>query len=257
MNAQQTVTPALTRRLAIPGFTWRVLLRTAAICDIAAMVIVGIILPDRLPLGLAVVIGIGLELLHWRSGLLGEILLGVIFADTTFWTAGAAFSNALYGEELIRLAVPAILGAISAAGLVAAGASVLYARNREAGRRAAPAVALAAIALFGGMFIAGLMASESQAQAAAASGTVLNLSIQNLAYSTRELTANNGQVTVTVDNHDVWWHTFTIDGLNVNLSVPSSGKRQITFKAKPGVYTYYCGIPGHRQLGMTGTLIVH
>lgn len=75
-------------------------------------------------------------------------------------------------------------------------------------------------------------------------------------FSTTELSANAGQVTVVVDNHDVWWHTFTIDELDVDLRIPSSGKRQVSFTAAPGVYRFYCAIPGHTPLGMVGTLTV-
>jgi len=61
---------------------------------------------------------------------------------------------------------------------------------------------------------------------------------------------------VNVDNRDVWWHTFTIDALHVDVQVPSSGKRNVTFNAAPGTYTFYCAVPGHAALGMKGTLTV-
>jgi uncharacterized cupredoxin-like copper-binding protein len=30
----------------------------------------------------------------------------------------------------------------------------------------------------------------------------------------------------------------------------------VTINAKPGTYQFYCSIPGHKDLGMIGTLIV-
>jgi uncharacterized cupredoxin-like copper-binding protein len=59
-----------------------------------------------------------------------------------------------------------------------------------------------------------------------------------------------------LDNHDLFWHTFTSDELGVDLKVPMSASQQIQFTAGPGVYHFHCTIPGHDLLGMTGTLTV-
>lgn len=34
------------------------------------------------------------------------------------------------------------------------------------------------------------------------------------------------------------------------------GSKRLTIKLKPGRYTFYCTVPGHRAAGMHGTLIV-
>jgi uncharacterized cupredoxin-like copper-binding protein len=34
------------------------------------------------------------------------------------------------------------------------------------------------------------------------------------------------------------------------------GSRTLTLTLKPGTYTFYCSVPGHRQGGMEGTLAV-
>ncbi len=77
-----------------------------------------------------------------------------------------------------------------------------------------------------------------------------------MAFSSEELVANTGEITVHLDNHDLWWHTFTIDELGIDLQAPMGANPQITFNAPPGTYRFYCDIPGHVSVGMQGTLIV-
>src|SRR5437588_671899 len=74
--------------------------------------------------------------------------------------------------------------------------------------------------------------------------------------STKTLTAGSGQATVSIANQDLFWHTFTIDKLGVNVLVPVGGHRELSLNLAPGTYIYYCAIPGHRQAGMQGTLTV-
>ena len=52
-------------------------------------------------------------------------------------------------------------------------------------------------------------------------------------------------------------HTFTIQGANFELQADPGGSDAGTLPAlPPGTYTFICSIPGHAQLGMTGTLTV-
>jgi uncharacterized cupredoxin-like copper-binding protein len=47
------------------------------------------------------------------------------------------------------------------------------------------------------------------------------------------------------------------NGLTKKGKIVAAGKTTtVTAKLKPGKYTYYCPVPGHRQLGMKGTLTV-
>ena len=36
----------------------------------------------------------------------------------------------------------------------------------------------------------------------------------------------------------------------------AGGSKSVTLTLKPGKYTFYCTVPGHRQAGMEGTLTV-
>ena len=82
------------------------------------------------------------------------------------------------------------------------------------------------------------------------------MTTENMAYSNASLISNAGQVGVRLNNKDLFWHTFTIDALGVDLKVPVNGDEAVTFTAAPGTYDFYCTIPGHAQMGMRGTLIV-
>ncbi|MCA1552830.1 MAG: cupredoxin domain-containing protein [Chloroflexi bacterium] len=237
------------------SLTWRNLLRWAAFGDIIVLTAMGIVLRDRLPLGLAVLLGVGLEALHFRRWWLGVLLLGGVFADTVVWTLSAALSNAVQGEEFVRLLIPASLAAISSAGVIAAATVLIHRKNWERGGRPVRVVMLGALLFFVAMMGAGAVSAGRQPTTTAASAA-LALRTENLGFSTAELSAPSGQVTVNVDNRDVWWHTFTIDALHVDLQIPSSGKRQVTFNAPAGTYAFYCAIPGHAALGMRGTLTV-
>lgn len=243
--------------LYIPStsFNWRTLLRWCAIGHIIVLVAMGVLLRDRLPLGLAVIAALGLGLLNFRSGLWGDLVLGLLFADIGIWTLSAALTNVVQGEEFLRLLTPALLAALSSAGFLAAVAVFVRQRNPNAGGCLARLIGLGAIAFFVLAVFTGFQAGRN-GQTPVASPTALDLRTENMAFSATALTANAGEVTVVVDNQDLWWHTFTIKDLGVDLKLPSSSNRQISFPAAPGTYEYVCAIPGHDSLGMRGTLTV-
>ena len=84
------------------------------------------------------------------------------------------------------------------------------------------------------------------------------LTTQNFQFSTNALTAKAGEpITLYLRNDDVLDHAFDLDELNLHLPMASNEIVPITFTAtEPGTYTFYCGLAGHREAGMVGTLIV-
>lgn len=113
-------------------------------------------------------------------------------------------------------------------------------------------VALAIIVLLGvGTAVALLMRSSVPNQAEG-----ILLKSHNMAYSATRLEVQPGEHTITLDNADFVPHTFTIDALGINLSVPARGEDQLTYILPPGTYTFYCDIPGHPEAGMVGELVV-
>ena len=68
------------------------------------------------------------------------------------------------------------------------------------------------------------------------------------------------KITIIKEDVDGIEHDFYIDGFNAHVSqhVKKKGDiAEIIFKAeKPGRYSYYCTVPGHREAGMEGLIIV-
>ncbi len=72
------------------------------------------------------------------------------------------------------------------------------------------------------------------------------------------ITVDLGQdVTVVVENVTEEDHTFTIDELDVDVSLAPGAQEEVTFTAaEEGNFEFYCDEPGHRDAGMYGYLEV-
>ena len=105
-------------------------------------------------------------------------------------------------------------------------------------------------------------ATTPSAAAPVGSSTTVGLSADaqgRLAYNTKQLSAKAGNVTIKMANGSQLEHNVTIaQGSTVLGATPTfaGGTRVLTLKLKPGKYTFYCSVPGHRQAGMEGTLTV-
>jgi plastocyanin len=95
-----------------------------------------------------------------------------------------------------------------------------------------------------------------------AAGSSLRLAANSggaLSYNTKSLSAKAGTVTITMANMSPVEHNVTIaQGTTVLGATPTfaGGTKTLTLKLKPGKYTFYCSVPGHRAAGMEGTLTV-
>ena len=80
-----------------------------------------------------------------------------------------------------------------------------------------------------------------------------------LAYDTKQLSAKAGKVTIDMTNMSPVEHDVAVaQGTSVVGQTPvfTGGSKSVTLTLKPGTYTFYCTVPGHRQAGMEGTLTV-
>jgi plastocyanin len=82
-----------------------------------------------------------------------------------------------------------------------------------------------------------------------------------LRFTKSALTAKAGKVTIKFTNRASLPHNLTVQqGTNgpVLGATPTfeGGAKTLTLQLKPGKYTFFCSVPGHRQAGMQGTLTV-
>jgi uncharacterized cupredoxin-like copper-binding protein len=80
-----------------------------------------------------------------------------------------------------------------------------------------------------------------------------------LRFTTRNLSAKAGKITINFRNMSPLMHNMTIaQGTKVLAATPTfeGGTKTLTLNLKPGSYVFYCSVPGHRQAGMEGKLTV-
>jgi len=81
-----------------------------------------------------------------------------------------------------------------------------------------------------------------------------------LKYTTTSLTAKAGAVSIDFTNAAPLSHNVTIASASgaVVGATPTfqGGSKTLSLNLKPGTYTFYCSVPGHRQAGMEGKLVV-
>jgi len=80
-----------------------------------------------------------------------------------------------------------------------------------------------------------------------------------IAFDQSTLAAKSGRVTITMANDSGLPHNVAIEdgGTEANGNVVGKGQTSTVSAAlKPGTYTFYCAVPGHRQAGMKGKLTV-
>jgi plastocyanin len=226
----------------------------AALANIVVLLGYGLTRGDREALAFAAIMLVGLGLFRVGSGLFGLVVLAALFVNIEFWMFPAAQGNATYRVGLIDLLVPGSLVAFSLAGFIGAVGGVIHHRDQAAGRGAAGPTGVLAVVFV--MVSLGLVWAMTKAGPEVAPQGAQEVQAINIAYDPKTLQAPGGKVTVALRNRDLFWHTFTIDRLGVEIRTPVGRLRTATFEARPGTYSFYCRLPGHAALGMRGTLTV-
>lgn len=103
--------------------------------------------------------------------------------------------------------------------------------------------------------------STAPSGAAASRLTITAEESGGLSWSRRTLSARAGEVTITMDNPNgnALAHAVEVEGNGVESKSSTIGPGSTTdvrANLRPGTYTFYCPVDGHRQAGMEGTLTV-
>ena len=81
-----------------------------------------------------------------------------------------------------------------------------------------------------------------------------------LAFVQKSLTATAGEDTFVLTNDASVPHNLDIEGNGVEAAptetISGGQTAQLKVNLKPGTYTFFCAVPGHREAGMEGTLTV-
>jgi plastocyanin len=106
-------------------------------------------------------------------------------------------------------------------------------------------------------------AGQAQEAEGDSAGSAAALDIEageGLAYTSDSATAKAGKVTVDFTNPQPLTHDVAIEdssGKTIGKTeLIAEGSDSTVVDLKPGEYTYYCTVPGHREAGMEGTLTV-
>jgi plastocyanin len=104
--------------------------------------------------------------------------------------------------------------------------------------------------------------SGAEAEGGSAGSTALNIEAASsgLAFASDTANAKAGKVTVNFTNPQPLTHDVAFEdssGKTVGKSeLIAEGSDSAVVDLKPGTYTFYCSVPGHREAGMEGTLTV-
>ena len=97
---------------------------------------------------------------------------------------------------------------------------------------------------------------QMESSPAAEAPVTIDMQYGGMFFAPDSITVQRGQE-VTINLQGAGTHTFTIDELGINVPLSGSADESVTFTPEQaGTYAFYCAIPGHRQQGMEGTLIV-
>jgi plastocyanin len=125
--------------------------------------------------------------------------------------------------------------------------SVPAAASRRAG-----AITIAAAALIVAGAVVSVVAAAGIESVPAHEGDI-RVVTQDLEFRPVAIDAEGTTVSVHITNKDSTRHTFTIDELGIDLSVPPEGTQRVSFEAEPGAYRFFCR---PHDPSMQGELIV-
>ncbi len=227
----------------------RVRWRTVAVGAAGAAGLLQMAVGDREALGFGVLLLLAAAALAWKGWLLARIAVAALSLNLLVWMVPAVASNLDHRDDLSAVLRPALLVALGVLAIVAVALD---------GRPASAAPALTAL---GALIAVPVVLVGANVLGVGEDVVVqpgdVEITMRNSEFDPADLTVDAGDLGVVVTNDDLFWHTWTIERLDVDLRVPTGGTRRVEVPdLAPGRYTIICAVPGHESLGMTGTLVV-
>ena len=100
-------------------------------------------------------------------------------------------------------------------------------------------------------------AAGASPTAPAAAAMSVTITAHDIYFDPKEVTIPaNTDVKFVLPNEGAAPHNFSIDALNVSVDLPPGETKDVVINAPAGEYEYYCNVPGHKEAGMVGKLIV-
>ena len=100
-------------------------------------------------------------------------------------------------------------------------------------------------------------AAQEAVGEAPAPATAQNVTSFDIYFEPKEVTIPSAtDVPFTLPYDGAAAHNFSIDELGIDVDIAPGETAETVINAPPGEYEYYCNVPGHKEAGMVGTLIV-
>ncbi len=106
-----------------------------------------------------------------------------------------------------------------------------------------------------------LAGAVSAVHLAAGAATTVRVSAKEFLFVPKQFTASAGEVTFVVKNEGAIEHNFIVEDASkkkvAEIAVLEPAQTvEVHATLRSGAYIIYCSLPGHREVGMTGTLAV-
>jgi plastocyanin len=234
----------------VPKREWRWLVQWVGGLLFVGTALVGLKAGDTETLVIAGLLLAANVALHVGKGTVGLIGLWLLAFDVAFWLTPALVSNLTNSSGLHGIFVPGVLATLAWILLVAAGWAFSY--RREPNANGGPVMAV----LVGVLAVAGLTAVGLASDRNGPQEGDVEVDLADTRFDPDHLEVPAGSSAFFVENEDLFWHTFTIEGTDVDVRVASRGTHRVEADLEPGTYELVCTIPGHESVGMTGTVEV-
>jgi len=100
-------------------------------------------------------------------------------------------------------------------------------------------------------------AASAPDENAAAAAMSVEVDSFDIYFEPKELTIPaDTDVQFVLPNKGAAAHNFAIDALDISVDIAPGDTKEVVINAAAGEYEYYCNVPGHKEAGMIGTLIV-